>query len=118
MNAPLDFSALLKSSVQLNLLMQFVILIVAKKIVGGRPWSHWYLLFGFIFCAHSVYALQQIDFPHVFAQMFLRNGELDQFVVDQVRNQSDFWKFIIPAISLGIGCSMIATFIGTNQPKD
>ena len=110
-------NTLLSMFVWQNLFVQFAITLVAFGLCRGEPWSFRYLLMALIYLTHGAFALESFDSSLVFAKIQVDAGIVTPASVDSMRTQVDFGKLSIPVISIGIGCSMIASFLSSSKPR-
>ena len=93
-----------------NVLLQVAIAICILGTCRGRPNSWWYAVFGVAYVVHSFVALAQLDMPILLAELSGGTSSASLSEIDSVRKAAEFWKLLVPAVSVSVGCSMIANF--------
>ena len=102
--------------VGINLLMLLTLIIVTSGLCKGEPWSLKFLFMGGMYLLHGFYAVASFDIPVLLAEVQLNAGKTSLEAVNQLKGQVDFWKLLIPVVSLGIGCSMVNSFLSSSKP--
>jgi len=98
-----------------NVGVQLAIAIAVLGLCRGSPRSWWFAFFGFLYLVQAAVALDQLNIPVALAEISSRGDSTSTAALNTLKTTAEFWKFIVPAISLGIGCSMIANFFSASK---
>jgi hypothetical protein len=111
-------SNFIQSMAWVDVLTQVFLFICALSLCKGRPWSVWYLLIGIGFLGHAFLSLEHFHShtPILMEAINLKNGvPLSTEAIKEINQTTEFWKLVLPVISLGLGCSMIANFLAAKK---
>ena len=83
----------------------------------GEPWSITYFAMAIVYLVFGFYFIVSLDLVVDFETVKVTGSVAPANGLDNVKRQVELWKLIFPVISIGIGCSMVNSFLSSPKPR-